>query len=533
MSANTFPACPLALTADDLSRFRDGDAPPGQERVIQDHLASCAVCRARLAEYDHIGTGLRDIPEPMLDGDRFWREVEARMGGRRLGSIAGRARLRYTFSGLGAVAAVLLVAIAFAQLFASHGRPMTTSTATAVTSPTATLQPSPTVAPARSVTWKQLSFPSAWDQPGGSGAPYTSATLGFTAADANTIYACDSHFDGASATYTIWTSRDRGATWAQVGSVPSHQPAQCKVIVDSTDARNAIVRLSWYEPGAAPTAPSGLTYVTGDAGHTFTALPGNYDYAQMAGYHGKVYILRLDAPGDPNQSFHLMVSSDGMHTWGQLDQTFAGSSAVVSAFWLNPATGSILVYAFSGSDRSFWVSVDSGASWQRLSDPGSGLARNIAVQWPVGNEPWRLCVAGQPLDVAPADQHNQLWCTLDGGKTWATRPALDVTLTCNCLKGRPFTSISALNLVGIAPDGSLLATVLDRYDGDNPHLGLYRLAPNASAWNSIGDASAADLSANNTTFLLPSGVLWTSGQQLLNQASFWTQAAYVSTATYP
>lgn len=534
MNADIIPACPLSLTVDDLSCFRDGDPPAGHERAIADHLVSCAACRARLAEYDHIGIGLRAIPEPTLDDDRFWREVAARAGGRRLASAPSRARLRHTISGLGAVAAVLLVAIAFAQLFASRRGPMITA------SPTATNPPSPTVAPVRAITWKQLAFPSVWDHPGGSPAPgaatpsigagvtYSNATLGFTAADSNTIYACVSHLDAASATYTIWITHDRGATWSRAGTLPSSQPAQCKVIVDSADTRNAIVRLSWYKPGASPTDPSGLAFVTTNAGHTLTALSGNYDYAQMASYRGKVYVLRLDSPGDPDLRYRLMVSSDGMHTWNPLDQTIADASATISAFWLNPADGSILAYAFSGSDRSFWVSPDGGGSWQQLSVPDSGLLQNIAVQWPLGNEPWHICIAGRPLSVAPADQHNWLACTLDGGKTWTSRPALDITLTCNCLKGRPFTSISALNLVGIAPDGSLLATVLDRYDGDSPHVGLYRLTPNATAWEPIGDASP-----DNTIFLLPSGVLWMSSRQSVNQASFWVQAAYVSTAAYP
>lgn len=533
MSDDTIAECPLALTPEDLSRFRDGDLSSSRAHAMEDHLATCAACRARLAEYVDIGSGLSAIPEPALDDGRFWREVEARMRDTRKARGTGRIFLRHPFTGLGAVAAILLVAIAFAQLFASRGG------STARVSPAATSAPTPTVAPAHPVTWKQLSFPAAWPQSNGagvtpsagSGVPYASATLGFTAADPNILYACVSPQEAASTAYTIWTSRDRGVTWAQVGSVPSHQAAVCKVIVDSADARNAILRLTWYEPGSSPMQPSGVAYTTGDGGHTWTALSGNYDYAQLASYHGKMYVLRLEFPGDPSQGYRLMVSSDGMHTWIPDDQSLADASFTMNAFWLNPADGSILAYTFSDSARSFWVSPDTGASWTRLSIVGGGLWQSFAVQWPVGNEPWRICVAGQPADVAPADMHNQLTCTMDSGKTWASRPALDVTLTCNCLKGRPFTSVSALQLIGIAPDGSLLATVLDRYDGDNPHLGLYRLRPNATAWEAIG--GVGNDSANSTTFLLPSGVLWKSGWQPLNQASFWTEALYVSTATYP
>lgn len=539
MSDDTITECPLALTPEDLSRFRDGDLSSSRAHELEDHLATCAACRARLAEYVDIGSGLRAIPEPALDDSRFWREVEARARDRRPARSAGRVMPRHTFAGLGAVAAMLLVAMAFVQLFASRGGSTARVSSTATASPSATSAPTATVAPAHPVTWRQLSFPDAWPQSNGAGVtpsagggvPYASAILGFTAADPNILYACVSPQNATSTVYTIWTSRDRGVTWARAGSIPSRQPAQCKIIVDSTDARNAIVRLSWYEPGASPMQPSGNAFATDDGGQTFTALSGNYDYAQMASFRGKVYVLRLAFPGDASQGYRLMVSSDGMRSWSPGDQTIADASATISAFWLNAANGSILVYAFSGSDRSFWVSPDGGRQWRQLSNPGNGLLKSIAVQWPLATEPWRICVAGQSLDAPPAEMHNQLACTLDGGKTWISHPALDITLTCNCLKGSPFTSISALQLVGIAPDGSLLATVLDRYDGDNPHLGLYRLPPNATAWQSIGDAG--DASANTTTFLLPSGVLWKSGWQPLNQASFWIGALYVSTATYP
>ena len=535
MNADIIPACPLALTADDLSRFRDSDTPAGRGRVIEDHLTSCAACRARLAEFDHIGTGLRAIPEPALDDDRFWREVEARASGRRLASAASRAHLRHTFTGLGAVAAALLVAIAFNQLLASHSGPKVTA------SSTATNPPSPTIAPVRAVTWKQLAFPITWDHPNGSATPgaatptigsgvtYSNATLGFTAADSNIVYACVSHFDTGSAIYTIWISRDRGATWSRAGALPSNQQAGCEFIVDSADAQKAVVRLSWYQHGASPLQPSGLDFATTDGGHSWTALPGNFGYAQMTSYRGKVYVLRLDQPGDPNQGYRLMMSSDALHTWIPLDQPLADASTTISAFWLNPADGSILAYAFSGSSRSFWSSPDTGRSWQKLSHPGSDLLQTIAVQWPLGSESWHICVAGQDASVAPVDQLNHVACTLDGGRTWNDRPALDFTLTCNCDKGRSFTSISGLTLVGIAPDGALLATVTDRYDDSgNAHIGLYRLSPNATKWEPVGDASP-----DGRIFLLPSGVLWMSSWQPTSIASFWTEASYVSTATYP
>ncbi|SRR5258708_34914148 len=109
------------------------------------------------------------------------------------------------------------------------------------------------------------------------------------------------------------------------------------------------------------------------------------------------------------------------------------------------------------------------------------------------------------------------------------RGALDSTVTSDG-KGGPVTEISALHLVGIAPDGALLATILDRYDdGNNAHSGLFRLPQSGTRWERVGDVVY-----QRTIFVLPTGVMWLSdGPPHLNLALFWCAAMYVSTATSP
>src|SRR5258708_11764522 len=80
------------------------------------------------------------------------------------------------------------------------------------------------------------------------------------------------------------------------------------------------------------------------------------------------------------------------------------------------------------------------------------------------------------------------------------RGALDSTVTSDG-KGGPVTEISALHLVGIAPDGALLATILDRYDdGNNAHSGLFRLPQTGTRWESVGGVVY-----QRNIFVLPAG----------------------------
>ena len=115
---------------------------------------------------------------------------------------------------------------------------------------------------------------------------------------------------------------------------------------------------------------------------------------------------------------------------------------------------------------------------------------------------------------------------------------LDIALTCaTCLKGRPYTPISTLTLVGIAPDGALLATAADRFDSEGTaHASLFRLAPDATTWESLGEFPGVD--PNDTAvYPTPSGRLWLVGSPrssttYFNQASFYVSTG-IYVATYP
>jgi hypothetical protein len=131
-------SCPLGVADDALSVLRDGALSPAEAQRLSDHAATCPACAERLARFERVGQLLRGerLPGP---GDRLWR-------GERAAIRAGHARShrRRTLSitrgwrGVGALAAVLIVALLFDLVLHSLPSGATTRLTTA---PTATAPP--------------------------------------------------------------------------------------------------------------------------------------------------------------------------------------------------------------------------------------------------------------------------------------------------------------------------------------------------------------------------------------------------------
>jgi len=136
MSTDTVPGCILEFSVATLSAWRDGALLPAEAQRLQAHIPDCAACRERLAEYDTIAYGLAAVrvPEPV---GGYGRSPRAILAAHR--EHNGRHPLRLA-GGLGALAAVVLLTLLFAQLFRSMGGRMTptaTATSTATRSPLA------------------------------------------------------------------------------------------------------------------------------------------------------------------------------------------------------------------------------------------------------------------------------------------------------------------------------------------------------------------------------------------------------------
>jgi photosystem II stability/assembly factor-like uncharacterized protein len=165
-STQTIEGCSLALDPLTLSAWRDGALDADEMRRVGAHVAGCDACQALLAQYDAIGGTLRAVrvPEP-IGGYGQVPALPARRGpvlglfslGRWGGRGSGTSphlptpltQLPRPVSTLGALAAVLVVTLAFVQVLAHLGahppRPATTPSANVTSASTAT--PIPTAIP--------------------------------------------------------------------------------------------------------------------------------------------------------------------------------------------------------------------------------------------------------------------------------------------------------------------------------------------------------------------------------------------------
>jgi len=156
MTSEPLPGCALGLSVDDLSAWRDGALDGAATARLNAHIAGCAACRARLAEYDVIAQGLRAIPTPMPTHGYGRNPRVAGAAPTPRPRPARRAPIgrRQALGGLGAIAAVALLLLAFIQVFGRLGAqtPTAAATSTPTLLATATTPATATVAPTATAT---------------------------------------------------------------------------------------------------------------------------------------------------------------------------------------------------------------------------------------------------------------------------------------------------------------------------------------------------------------------------------------------
>src|SRR5579863_2305860 len=133
-------ACALGISGETLSAWRNRTLPEGEARRITRHVATCAACQSRLDQFARIAAALQRQSVPDLRA-QTWRGLRARLAQKEHSSMPLR---RAAFSGLGAIAAIAVVAALFV-LFLSHrpgGNSVPISTGNAPTA-TATSAPPP------------------------------------------------------------------------------------------------------------------------------------------------------------------------------------------------------------------------------------------------------------------------------------------------------------------------------------------------------------------------------------------------------
>jgi hypothetical protein len=537
MSTGTIPACGLGLTAATLSAWRDAALSLAEMERVGAHIAQCSACQERLAEYNAVARRLRAqrVPEP---DERLWRAVRAEMARR----PTHGARLRHVASSgnigrnLVAVAAVLLLAVGFAETLRSIVLGRTTGVAT----PTATAT-TPQTAPIR---WQQAPPPAFLSANASIGSLVVVAP-----SDGRTAYACVPSPPTSAAPPVVWVTHDEAAHWARAAGLPSAATAgpttQCTLAVDANDPQTAVAVVYWQVGRLGPDVLSSSTYATRDGGASWRLLTGPepFTITQLASGQGVTYALRstVPQPGQPGTIvLSLSASSDGLRTWQSIDQPLTAQGLQVTAFWLDPGTGAIVVHATStdaGVRPPAWETRDGGRTWTQL--PGLDPA-DVAVQAPSAGKLWQICELYQD-SVGHSTQANQLLCGADNGRTWPQRPTLNYAYTCLKCGGRPgtpTTEVFPMILVAIADDGAVLALVdvpqapvtVPSSGGQPPILTLYRLPVGVNAWQSLGTLPhSADSQTGEDAY---GNVIYAAGP---GQGVFWSFGidGTIRTAPYP
>lgn len=477
--------CARGLTGADLSAYRDGMPMRGVGHHAGDldaHIADCPACHARLEQLDQLADTLRAerVPEP---DERLWqavRRAEEAAPARRVGmrwplGTGQRGSLshgkRPLLGGLCALAAVLLLLLGFAQLFALHNASQRVTHAPTPTVmrfptlnplPTVTLTPTPTLLPAHPLTWRAAVLPTAASE-------FNEGSI-VPAGDGQTAYAC-AVATSANSGLLIWTTHDQGQTWSPAQVIPPAPDVNgCELVVDASDPSVAALCGTPRGGGAGDSCSGWMTTV--DGGVTWQALPYQpfMRYDQLDSRGGVIYALRETASADGSSAYHLWASRDRMGSWQQVDH---GLTADLAGFWLQPDGPGILAVLSDGADsdtNQMWASPDDGATWHQLSVPGglpfytpvrfasAGASSNgIVARWLNGH--FSICVAS----------FGHVTCSTDGGVTWQVRTMIS-------LPTQQGFSVGA-NLVAITNDGTLLAAGLGT---------LYRLAASSDLWQSLG-----------------------------------------------
>jgi hypothetical protein len=369
--------------------------------------------------------------------------------------------------------------------------------------PAWTPTPTPTHAPITAVTGPTLAWSPVTSPPTGGGAVVAPG-------DGTTAYACapgdDSH---TSALPQVWRTRDTGASWQRQADVPSHEQAnECQMLVDPSDALHVVAAL-YYLPNGAGGGPDIRTFqnfVSSDGGATWTVLPAQPQVSQIsqfASYQGTTYAVRSVLDTEQTAvATDLYASADGMQTWQSLTASLTGQTDYVKGFWLNQATGTLLVQtAYQDQSQTLWRSDDGGQHWTSLTSAPSAAIVAYMAQARGNGQAWRVCGWSVASSYPPAGGAS-FACSADGGLHWSNEPAL-----ASDDQGAPFTSTGALTT--LADDGTVLALGSIDANGGPPQ--LYLLPPGATHWQECGQSpnvGAIPVSPNTYASSPGAGVLW-------------------------
>ncbi len=500
-------SCPLGISPATIAAWRDGALPGDEPARIAAHVSGCEACRREIALYESLDDALRRQPVPQSDG-RLWRAVRAGMASAH-GPRNTRRTVRRVAGATSALAAVLLLALGFAQLFQARGN-MTYHPGATATVVQGTPTPLPTAGPASpavrvaSLNWQPGNFPTSGITFGERSDDILS--FGVASTDGNIAYACYSQTSNTgghvNSQITIYRTSDRAIHWTRLAQFPwpDAQTSECVVQVDALDSSRVLVNIGgqdvttfneaqWYE-------------LTEDSGATWNRLASNDVLSYLATANGRTYAVRWQVIGQqsnglPKYDIHLSVSTDHLRTWQPIDVPITRAGGEVNQFWVRP-DGAILA-TVSSSAGMLQQSTDGGAHWKAIPLPtlsaGLGFGSIGVQQSTTASQPWHICIDEMTTD-GPVEKRSDVGviCTFDGGVTWSIRPTLCTNAPCST------RAIRYLAGFAIASDGALLAGSPD----SSYHDGLYRLPEDSSQWEYLGPVSGGFFAPTSSA----GGVVW-------------------------
>jgi hypothetical protein len=213
----------------------------------------------------------------------------------------------------------------------------------------------------------------------------------------------------------VWRTDDRAATWTRVGALPITRSdlLSCALLLDEGEPAIAVASVSYGAFFAG--APDHIAhFATYDRGATWAPVAdAEVTYYQKFVTHQKIkFALRDIAPRDQPDDIRLATSVDNMQSWQRIDTPLRARGLHVNNFWLDGATGALVVMAGSAtSGIQFWRSTNQGATWTLLLELSTnlgaydgGFARQTGA--------WSFCATTRP-GAQPLTGN----CTTDG-KTW-------------------------------------------------------------------------------------------------------------------
>ena len=158
-----------------------------------------------------------------------------------------------------------------------------------------------------------------------------------------------------------------------------------------------------------------VAFVTHDAGRTWAQLDPNATfYTTIEGQGRRAWIITWPCAKAAPCSYQVSTSADGGRTWSKPASLPAGFYPYRAV-----AFGEAGLLLSSESPGNLEITRDGGATWAGIQSRCTGNVLESVVATSEGKELWQLCL--DYPDANSAEAKRQLWVSVDGGLTWASR----------------------------------------------------------------------------------------------------------------